>query len=40
MSERDIIEAIIKWRSVTQMLERDEFRKLSGDNKGLMEGQG
>ncbi|MHA1316676.1 MAG: hypothetical protein K9W45_07665 [Candidatus Heimdallarchaeum aukensis] len=36
MSERELIQLLIQWRSVAQMLERDEFKKLAGDEKGVI----
>ncbi|MHA1398822.1 MAG: hypothetical protein ACTSQE_00500 [Candidatus Heimdallarchaeaceae archaeon] len=36
MSERELIQILIQWRVVAQMLERDEFKKLAGDDKGLI----
>ncbi len=36
MSERELIQKLIQWRSLAQMLDRDEFRKLAGDNKGVI----
>ncbi len=36
MSERDIVELLVRWRSLALMLEREEFRKIAGDQKGLI----
>ena len=36
MSERDIVELLVRWRSVAMMLERKEFEKTAGDQKGLI----
>ncbi len=36
MSERDIVELLIKWRSMAVMLEREEFKKIAGEQKGLI----
>lgn len=36
MSERDIVELLVRWRSIALMLEREEFRKIAGDQKGLI----
>lgn len=36
MSERDIVELLVRWRSVAMMLERKEFEKIAGDQKGLI----
>lgn len=36
MSERDIVELLVRWRSVAMMLEREEFKRIAGDQKGLI----
>ena len=36
MSESDIVELLVRWRSLALMLEREEFRKIAGDQKGLI----
>lgn len=36
MSERDIVELLVRWRSLAMMLEREEFRKIAGEQKGLI----
>ena len=36
MSERDIVELLVRWRSLALMLEREEFRTIAGDQKGLI----
>ena len=36
MSERELIELLVRWRGLAQMLEREEFKKLAGDQKGLI----
>ncbi|MHA2357516.1 MAG: hypothetical protein ACXABK_01945 [Candidatus Heimdallarchaeaceae archaeon] len=36
MSERDIIELLVRWRSLAMMLDREEFRRIAGDQKGLI----
>ena len=36
MSEREIVELLVRWRSLAMMLEREEFRKIAGEQKGLI----
>ena len=36
MSERDIVELLVRWRSFAMMLEREEFKRIAGDQKGLI----
>ena len=36
MSERDIVELLVRWSSIARMLERKEFKVLAGDQKGLI----
>ncbi len=36
MSERDIVELLVRWRSLAMMLEREEFKRIAGDQKGLI----
>ena len=31
-----MVELVVRWRSLTLMLERDEFKRLAGDQKGLI----
>ncbi len=39
MSERDIVELLVRWRSVAMMLERKEFDKIAGDQKDPARGR-
>ena len=36
MSERELVQMLVKWRSLALMLERDEFKRIAGDQKGLI----
>lgn len=36
MSERDIVELLVRWRSLAMMLEREEFKRIAGDQKGII----
>lgn len=36
MSERDIVELLVRWRSLAMMLDREEFKRIAGDQKGLI----
>ncbi|MHA1224963.1 MAG: hypothetical protein ACTSSG_07660 [Candidatus Heimdallarchaeaceae archaeon] len=36
MSERDIVELLVRWRSLAMMLDRDEFKRIAGEQKGLI----